>query len=60
MRQVVYLFIMAVPLFASSLDGLINYASKHSTVVKKSQAQVELAHHKTQDTNHFTPIILNE
>jgi len=30
-------------LFGSTLDGLIQYAMKHSTVVKQSEAQMELA-----------------
>ncbi len=47
MRQIVFLFIISVPFVvsssASSLNGLINYASKYSTIVKQSQAQVDLA-----------------
>ena len=43
MSRILAVFLLTVPLFSSTLDGLIDYAMKHSTVVKQSQAQMELA-----------------
>ncbi len=43
MSRIFYLLLLTVPLFSRTLDGLIDYALKHSTVIKQSQAQIELA-----------------
>ena len=43
MTRILTILLLTMPLFGSTLDGLIEYAMKHSTVVKKSQAQIELA-----------------
>ena len=48
MKRIFYLsvftfYLSGSALFGSTLDGLIQYAMKHSTVVKQSKAQMELA-----------------
>ena len=43
MIRVFYILLLTVPLFSSTLDGLIAHAMKNSTVVKKSQAEIELS-----------------
>jgi len=43
MIRILTILFLTMPLFSSTLDGLIDYAMKHSTVVKQSQAQIELA-----------------
>ena len=48
MKRIFYLSVFTLTLsgsalFGSTLDGLIKYAMKHSTVVKQSKAQMELA-----------------
>jgi len=43
MRKVLYLFIFSGVLFGSSLNELVNYGLTHSTIVKKSQNQIELS-----------------
>lgn len=43
MIRIFYILLLTMPLLGSTLDGLIEYAMKHSTVVKQSQAQMELA-----------------
>ncbi len=55
-----YLFLLAVPLFSSTLDGLIAHAMKHSTVVKQSQAEIELAQSRTEESQaaHYGDIDL--
>ena len=50
MSRILYLFLFTVPLFSSTLDGLIDYAIKHSTVVKQSQAESELTKVKHTET----------
>jgi outer membrane protein TolC len=49
-----------MPLFSSTLDGLIEHAMKHSTVVKQSQAQIELAQANREESKsaHFGSIDL--
>ena len=42
MLRILILFLCTVPLFSSTLDGLIAYAMEHSTVIKQSKAQMEL------------------
>jgi len=42
-QSLLVLSTMSVILSASTLNGLIEYATKHSTVIKQSQSQVELA-----------------
>ncbi|PHS41041.1 MAG: hypothetical protein COB07_03350 [Sulfurovum sp.] len=43
MSRILTILLCTVPLFSSTLDGLIKHAMEHSTVVKQSQAQMELA-----------------
>ncbi len=43
MKQILYLFIFSGLLFGSSLDELIDYGLKHSSVIKKSRNQIELS-----------------
>ena len=43
MRRVLTILLLTVPLFSSTLDGLIAHAMKNSTVVKTSQAEIELS-----------------
>ncbi len=49
-----------MPLFSSTLNGLIEHAMKHSTVVKQSQAQMELAQANREESSsaHFGSIDL--
>jgi len=60
MSRILYLFLLAVPLFSSTLDGLIAHAMKHSTVVKQSQAEIELAQSRTEESQaaHYGDIDL--
>ncbi len=50
MKRIFYLLICTVPLFSSTLDGLIKYAVEHSTVVKHSKAQIELSELKRKES----------
>jgi len=50
MIRIFYILLLTMPLFSSTLDGLIGYATKHSTVVKQSQAQMELAQIKREES----------
>jgi len=43
MKYILYSFIFTGLSFGSTLNGLIDYAMEHSTVVKQSKAQMELA-----------------
>ncbi len=45
-----YIILFTTSLFSSTLDGLIQYAVKHSTVIKQSQTQVELAQLKREES----------
>ncbi len=49
MMRIFYIILFTTPLFSSTLNGLIQYATKHSTAVKKSQTQVELAQTKREE-----------
>jgi outer membrane protein TolC len=50
MSRIFYFLLLTVPLFSSTLEGLIAYAMKHSTVVKQSQAQMELAQSSREES----------
>ena len=50
MIRIFYILLLTMPLFGSTLDGLIGYAVKHSTVVKQSQAQIELSQIKREES----------
>lgn len=50
MIRIFYIILFTTSLFSSTLDGLIQYATKHSTVVKQSQIQVELAQTKGEES----------
>lgn len=50
MIRIFYIILFTTSLFSSTLDGLIQYAVKHSTVIKRSQAQVELAQAKREES----------
>ena len=43
MKRILLILLSSLPLFAVSLDGLITEAMKHSTMIKKSKAQIELS-----------------
>jgi len=60
MTRIFYIFLLTMPLFSSTLDGLIEYAIKHSTVVKQSQAQMELAQASREESRsaHYGSIDL--
>lgn len=48
--RIFYIILFTTSLFGSTLDGLIQHAVKHSTVVKQSQIQVELAQTKREES----------
>ncbi len=50
MRSVFYLLLFTFSLYGSTLEGLIEYAMKHSTVVKQGQAQMELSHYRREES----------
>ena len=50
MIRIFYIILFTTSLFSSTLDGLIQYAVKHSTVIKKSQTQIELAKAKREES----------
>ena len=60
MIRIFYILLLTTPLFSSSLNGLIEYAIKNSTVVKKSQAQMELAQASREESksSHYGSIDL--
>ena len=60
MTRILTILLLTVPLFSSTLDGLIEYAMKHSTVVKQSQAQMELAQASREESTsaHYGSIDL--
>ena len=43
MRQLFLLLFISVSVYADTLNGLIDYATKHSTVIKQNQAQLTLS-----------------
>jgi len=49
-QRIFYLFLLALPLSAATLDGLIQYAMEHSNVIKQSKTQSELARLKHQES----------
>ncbi len=51
MTRILTILLLTMPLFGSTLDGLIEYAMKHSTVVKQSQAQMELAQASREESS---------
>jgi len=51
MKYVFYLYIFIFPLYGSTLNGLIAYALKHSTVIKKSRTQIALSHMKYRESH---------
>jgi len=46
MKRIILFVFMSVPLFSMTLDGLIDQAMKHSSVIKQSQAQMALMKQK--------------
>jgi len=50
MIRIFYIILFTTSLFSSTLDGLIQYAVKNSTVIKKSQTQIELAQAKREES----------
>lgn len=50
MIRIFYILLLTMPLFSSTLNELIGYATKHSTVVKQSQAQMELSELKRKES----------
>jgi outer membrane protein TolC len=51
MKQLFVLLFVSVSLWSETLSGLINYATKHSTVIKQNQAQLNLAQLKREESN---------
>jgi len=49
-QRIFYLFVLTLPLSAVTLDGLIQYAMKHSNVIKQSQTEHTLAKLKHQES----------
>jgi len=43
MKRIIALVVLSVPLCAVTLDGLISQAMEHSTIIKKSKAQMEMS-----------------
>lgn len=60
MIRIFYIFLLSAPLFGSTLDGLVEYAIEHSTVVKQSQAQIDLAQANREESTsaHYGSIDL--
>ena len=50
MKQFIIVLLCTVPLLSSTLNGLVNYAMEHSTVVKKSKMELELAKSKREES----------
>jgi len=50
MRQLFLLLCVSVSLWSETLSGLIDYASKHSTVIKQNQAQLNIAQLKRDES----------
>ena len=50
MKRFFYLFLFTAPLFGSTLNGLLDYAMQHSTVVKKSQMELALSKSKREES----------
>lgn len=60
MIRILTILLLTMPLFGSNLEELIEYAMKHSTVVKQSQAQIELAQASREESRsaHYGDIDL--
>ena len=50
MLRIFTIFLFTAPLFSSSLNGLIEYATVHSTTAKQSQTQIDLAQMKGDES----------
>ncbi len=50
MRNIFYLFLLTIPLFSTTLNELTQYALKHSTTIKQTASQVELAKLKRKES----------
>jgi len=50
MRQLFLLLFLLVSMYADTLNGLIGYANKHSTIVKQNQAQLTLSELKRKES----------
>jgi outer membrane protein TolC len=51
MRNIFYLFLLTIPLFSTTLNELTQYALKHSTTIKQTASQVELAKLKRKESS---------
>lgn len=60
MIRILTILLLAMPLFGSTLEGLIDYAMTHSTAVKQGQAQTQLAQASQKESRsaHFGNIDL--
>jgi len=60
MIRIFYIFLLTLPLFGSTLNGLVKYAIVHSSVVKQSQAQIDLAQANREESTsaHYGSIDL--
>jgi len=50
MIRIFYILLLTMPLFGNTLEGLIQYATKHSNVVKQSQVEIERAQIKREES----------
>ena len=50
MLRIITVFLLTAPLFGSSLNGLIEYATVHSTIAKQTQTQIDLAQMKRDES----------
>jgi len=50
MKRIFFIMLSSLPLFAASLESLIDQAMEHSTIIKKSKAQMELSRMKRQES----------
>jgi len=51
MKYIVYLLLFTNIIFGQSLNSLIDYALKHSTVIKQSKAQMELSEAQREESH---------
>ena len=51
MKYIVYIFLLTNVIFGQSLNSLIDYALKNSTVIKQSKAQMELSEAQREESH---------
>jgi len=50
-KKLLIIGVLQIPLFATSLDAIVDYALKHSTAINKSKVQIELSRQKHKEIN---------